>query len=246
MKFSVVHVGCSGWAASQAAYFREFDAIEIQQTFYDPPRVSTLERWRAAAPDHFHFTIKCFQLVTHEVASPTYRRLHRPRPEPGTVGSFRNTPEVRAAWEETAAAARALRAELVLLQTPASFTPTVEHLKNLRTFARWARRHSAGVALVFEPRGPAWKAEAADRLCAELGLLRACDPFATDPPPPRAQRFAYFRLHGMGGSRYRFTDAELASLADLARRYRKAWVFFNNLAMWTDARRFKRLLRCAA
>lgn len=246
MKPSVVHVGCSGWAASQAKYFREFDAIEIQQTFYDPPRVSTLERWRAAAPEEFHFTIKCFQFVTHEATSATYRRLRRPRPKPGTVGSFRDTPEVRAAWEETRAAARTLRADLVLLQTPASFTPTAEHLKNLRTFARWARRRGAGIALVFEPRGPAWEAEAADRLCAELGLLRACDPFATDPPQPRAQRLAYFRLHGIGGYRYTFTEADLARLADIARRYRETWVFFNNMAMWTDARRFKRLLASTA
>lgn len=212
-----------------------------KQTFYEPPRLATLARWREEAPPGFRFAIKCFQMVTHEATSPTYRRLRRKPPRPGAVGSFRDTPEVRAAWAETVAAAEALAARLVLLQTPASFTPTRDHLKNMERFMRWTER-GRGLVLVFEPRGPAWEAGAADSLCRRLGLLRGGDPFTMPAPPPRLQPLAYFRLHGAGGYRHSYSDAELMRVAGQARRYREAWVLFNNISMWDDARRFKRLM----
>jgi uncharacterized protein YecE (DUF72 family) len=241
----VIHVGCCGWCTPRARYFREFDLIEVQQTFYEPPRLTTLTRWRQEAPARFHFATKCFQLVTHEATSPTYRRLRRALPQPAHVGSFRDTPAVRAAWEETVAAAEALGAKIVLLQTPASFTPTDEHLANLKAFTGWAPR-GHDLTLVFEPRGPAWTAHAADRLCRRLHLLRGGDPFTMPPPPPGVQPLAYFRLHGLGGYRYSFREADLRWLAQRVREYDQAWVLFNNMSMWDDARRFKQLLARSA
>jgi uncharacterized protein YecE (DUF72 family) len=237
----VTYVGCCGWSAARARYFRALDAVEVQQTFYEPPRPSTLARWREEAPAGFGFAVKCFQLVTHEATSPTYRRLRRPMPPPGSVGAFRDTPVVRGAWAETVAAARSLGAQIVLLQTPTSFVPSAEHLERLVAFVRRARDET-DLTLVFEPRGPAWSPEEADRLCRRAGLLRGGDPFVMAPPAPRHQPLAYFRLHGRSGYRYTFTDADLAEIAALAQRYETAWVLFNNRSMWHDARRFKRLL----
>ncbi len=236
----MMYVGCCGWSAARARYFRALDAVEVQQTFYEPPRPATLARWREEAPEGFGFAIKCFQLVTHEATSPTYRRLRRPLPTPQSVGAFRDTPAVWAAWAETVAAARTLGARIVVLQTPASFTPRAAHLRRLAAFVRRARRET-DLMLVFEPRGPAWNAASTDRLCRRLGLLRGGDPFAMAPPSPHVQPLAYFRLHGRGGYRYTFTDGDLAEILAQARRYETAWVLFNNQSMWDDARRFARL-----
>lgn len=234
-----LHIGCCGWGTARARYFREFEAVEVQQTFYDPPRPSTLQRWRAEAPPAFRFTMKCFQVVTHPPTSPTYRRLRHPLANPHQAGFLRASEVVWAAWQATTAAAAALAAEVVLLQTPASFRPTSEHLANLRSFA--ARARCQVRALAFEPRGAAWEPSTADRLCTELGWLRACDPLTTKPPSPLQQRVAYFRLHGIGGYRYTFTDADLTTLARLVETYDEAWVFFNNVSMREDALRFVRM-----
>ena len=40
----VTHVGCWGWCAPQVRCFREFDVIEGQQTFCEPPRSTTLAK----------------------------------------------------------------------------------------------------------------------------------------------------------------------------------------------------------
>lgn len=240
----MVRVGCCGWAAAQARYFAALDAVEIQQTFYEPPRPATLERWRRAAPRTFSFTVKCFQLVTHERSSPTYRRLRRTLPAEAEVGHLRDTPLVRAAWQETIDCALALDAAVVLVQTPPSFTPTAEHLDRLERFSRWPRPKELRVA--FEPRGSAWEALELDRLCTRLGVLRACDPFSSSPPRPSVHPTAYFRLHGRTGYRYRYTEADCEALLAIVRHYREAWVFFNNVSMWDDARRFRQLLERAA
>ena len=73
-----LRLGLCGWNGSQRAYFADFDCIEIQSTFYDPPGLHVVRKWRAAAPPGFPFCIKAWQLITHTAASPTYRRLRSP------------------------------------------------------------------------------------------------------------------------------------------------------------------------
>ncbi|MCX8071993.1 MAG: DUF72 domain-containing protein [Candidatus Binatia bacterium] len=236
----MIQIGCCGWAKAQSFYVRELNAVELQQTFYEPPQRRTLERWRQAVPPQFAFTVKCFQLVTHERTSPTYRRLRRRLPAGVEVGHFRDNDAVRAAWQETLECARVLRAPIVLVQTPARFEPTAEHVRRLRSFAAWER--DPGVTIAFEPRGPAWTQDFTDQLCRELGWLRAGDPFALPPPDPVQQQVAYFRLHGRTGYRYQFSPAELLQIARWARAYLEAWVFFNNQTMWNDALAFRAVL----
>src|SRR5687768_2259925 len=86
-----VRVGLCGWTIAMSTYVRRFPLVEVQHTFYDPPADRLLARWRAQAPGRFEFTMKAWQLVTHESGSPTYRRLRRPLPEDhrGEVGAFR-------------------------------------------------------------------------------------------------------------------------------------------------------------
>jgi len=76
-----------------------------------------------------------------------------------------------------------------------------------------------------------------------LDLSHAVDPFAdasTTTP------HLYFRLHGIGGWKYVFADADYKWLA--ARVHKStadgsdAYVFFNNVNMVADAQRFEQVL----
>lgn len=232
-----VRTGCCGFPVGQARYARSFSLVEVQQTFYQIPPLATLMRWRERLPPPFEFTLKAWQLITHEASSPTYRRL-RERLSPSQLrrcGAFQPTPEVLHAWERTAAAAHALGARLVLFQCPARFTPTPEHLRNLTRFFKGVER--GGLQFVWEPRGP-WEPALVRRLCRQLDLVHGVDPFAQ---PPLAGRLRYFRLHGWGGYRYRYTGGDLRQLAQHCRGRLMTYVLFNNVSMWGDARRFQRL-----
>lgn len=39
-------------------YFREFRLVEVQQTFYKPPRLEIALHWGVQAPPDFEFTVK--------------------------------------------------------------------------------------------------------------------------------------------------------------------------------------------
>ena len=238
-----IKVGCCGFRSAMAEYTTQFPVVEVQQTFYQPPQLSTLERWRETAPPEFEFTLKAWQLITHLARSPTYKRLkvqlsERERDE---CGSFRPTGIVKEAWETTLACTRALCARRVLFQCPASFTPTPEHVEDMRRFFAGITR-DGGLQLLWEPRG-GWPDELVRALCRELDLVHVVDPFAARTQTPA---HCYFRLHGRKGWRYVYTEDELEELLALLPGEGTSYVLFNNVRMREDALRFQALLSNAS
>src|SRR3954470_3307765 len=234
-----VRVGLCGFTMAFADYVREFGVVEVQQTFYEPPADATLLRWRRQAPLRFEFTLKAWQLITHEASSPTYRRLRRPlnAHERRECGSFRATPVVLDAWSRTLECAALLRASAVLLQCPRSFRATPENTARMRAFFAVAAR-PAGLRILWEPRGP-WPPELVLELCRELDLVHVVDPLVATTVTPE---HTYFRLHGVTGARHVHTDEELAAIAAALPATGTAHVLFNNLPRIGDARRFMALV----
>ncbi len=232
----MIKVGCCGFPKAKKEYYTRFPVVEVQQTFYHPPRVGTCEKWRAQAPPRFEFTLKAWQLITHAPTSPTYRRLRMEIDKPDRYGFFRPTDELLAAWERTKEIAQALGAQIVLFQCPASFTPTEEHIADMRAFFHLIERD--GLLFAWEPRGE-WEDEQIKGLCQELDLTHGVDPFQR---PPVYGEIAYFRLHGIGGYRYRYTDEDLLQLLLWCRRYEEGYCLFNNISMFEDALRMKEVI----
>jgi len=231
-------VGCCGFPRAKSIYFAQFKVVEIQQTFYKPPGIETAKKWRSQAPSDFEFTLKAWQLITHSPKSPTYRKakLKVPETKIDCYGFFRPTDEVFAAWEQTQKVAQSLKSSIVVFQSPASFTPTDENKRNMRSFFNAIDRGS--FILVWEPRGE-WKDVEIEQICEQLDLIEAVDPFT------RKIAFGqmnYFRLHGKGGYRYRFTDRDLFQLRRRCDEKKLNYCMFNNVFMYEDALRFSDLL----
>ena len=218
---------------AQEKYFGTFSCVEIDSSFYQLPRLETAERWRAAAPKHFEFALKAWQVITHPASSPTYKRTRLDPRDRDYCGNFGFNATVRWAWDETYTVAKALRAVLVLFQCPVSFRPTDRNISRLRQFFERAKRGK--FLMGWEPRG-AWNSEVVAALCKELDLIHVFDPFQSTPTPPAKIR--YFRLHGITGTRHRYTDAELKQLKQFCAGQTSTYCLFNNVAMATDAKRF--------
>jgi uncharacterized protein YecE (DUF72 family) len=229
-------IGCCGFPRRREEYFRTFSVIEIQETFYQPPHPETLDRWRTTAPSEFEFTLKAWQVITHPFRSPTYRRLRERLARPEEAGFFRCSDTVLAAWERTRDAARRLGARIVLFQCPASFTPAEEHVQSLRAF--FTRIDRGGLICVWEPRGD-WPRPLVSRLCFELGLVHGGDPFLS---PPATGGLGYFRLHGIGGFRYRYSNGDLHRLLEVCAGHEPLYCLFNNVSVFEDALRFRALV----
>jgi len=233
-------VGLCGYTMGAAAYFKRFRVVEVQQTFYDPPQLSTIEKWRAQAPHDFEFTMKAWQVITHLGTSSTYRRLKRPfsERERSEAGGFRVNETTLAAWQTTLEASRALRATAILFQCPASFKATDENTTAMRRFFATIDRPD-GVRFLWEPRGP-WPDVVVRSLCVDLGLVHAVDPFIL---PSLTPELTYWRLHGNGSAYASYTDEELEQLvAWLPNARGESYVMFNNIPRVKDVARFRERL----
>lgn len=235
----MVKVGTCGFSRPKTEYAQSLPCVEIQQTFYQPPRLATLENWRRQVPPDFEFTLKAWQLITHEARSPTYKRLKKDLSdeERQQAGSFKPTEVVQQAWQTTADCAKTLGAKTILFQCPASFKPTRENRANLERFFSGLDRQHFNFA--WEPRG-GWDRELVQDLCTDLDLWHVVDPFIAQTVTPDR---CYFRLHGRQGWRYQYEEQELTELAELLPENRSAYVFFNNVHMWPDALVFRKILQ---
>lgn len=59
--------GLSG-AQQLTWYARHFNSVEVDSTFYGVPTAATVDRWAAAVPEDFRFSVKVPRTVTHEGA----------------------------------------------------------------------------------------------------------------------------------------------------------------------------------
>nr|MDO8100445.1 DUF72 domain-containing protein [Candidatus Njordarchaeota archaeon] len=248
----VIIVGCCGFAipGGMKSYYREFDLVEIQSTFYNIPRLETVERWRQEAPAGFEFVPKAFQGITHSTSSPTWRRfrgrllgIEKDSPK---YGFLKPTDEVIDCWNTTVEICRRLRAEAVLIQTPPNFGASESNISNMKKLLTEVERN--GVVVCWEPRGD-WNQDPDKiaRICSELDLVHVVDLMRRKPVS--THKVSYIRLHGLNPRefdyRYKYSDEELLSLKDkvlkLDQKSRKVYVLFNNTNMVTDARRLKEI-----
>ena len=227
---------------SHSVIFANFKLVEVQATFYKPVLKSTAERWRRAAPEDFEFTLKAWQLITHEPRSPTYRKakLKIDASKVSRYGLFRPTKEVFEAWSATEEIRRALDSRIVVFQSPASFVESAEHIKNMYDFFHSIEIDHGDTIMVWEPRGE-WKRSTISTICEELNLVHCVDPFADQPVS--GTDFGYLRLHGSPPGRrmyhYSYTEADLQFLYERCRYFSQVYILFNNYTMFDDALKFK-------
>ena len=238
-----VRIGLCGFTMAMEDYALHFPVIEVQHTFYAPPRDEVMQRWRAVTAPTLEYTMKVWQLVTHSSSSPTYRRMKPPLAADAVPGFFRDSAAVAQGWQRSRQCAAVLKATALLFQCPASFGPDRENIERLRRFFERIERPEA--RLLWEPRGGRWVAgrSLALSLCRELDLVHVVDPFVTAPDPEQP---VYWRLHGPAGPRSSYSDAQLQQLHGMvgaATAQAPRYVMFNNMPRVRDAKRFAELVR---
>lgn len=240
----LLKVGCGSFPVGRARYFAELPAVEIGSTLYNLPQLATARAWRQEATKGFEFSLLAWQAITHTTASLGFaktRLVDVPARRRAFFGHFRSSPEVLRAWESVKAVAEAMDARFVVFDTPASFFPDADHLRDMYKFFKTIDRGS--LKLVWQPRGN-WADPMADKVCSDLKLLRAVDPLAGGAPRARSGAARYFRVLGGGGGKPQpgrgFDDKALAQLLEVCAE-KPSYVFFANRTAWQDARRLQEL-----
>jgi len=220
---SRVYIGAGGWAYfkvpgmdSLTAYAKAFDFVEVNSTFYTNPSIEMVRSWRRRMPEDFMFSVRCHRDLTHRymlsACNESYEIL---------AHSIRICSE--------------LRAEILHIQTPASFNPEGK-LKDIRDL--FSSIDLDDVKLAWEVRGH--KGKGTIELMHDLGIIHCTD--ISKEMPSTDSDILYTRLFGHGEHNlYQFDDAELLDI-DMKIRDKnpeEAYLTFHGAKMYTDAARFK-------
>lgn len=245
-----VKIGCCGFPGGKKAYYSLFEVVEVQETFYKLPQLSTAKKWREEAPQNFEFVIKAWQAVTHPVTSPTWRKagVKIDKSKADRYGFLRPTEENFEAWRKIFEICQAVGAKICLIQCPPRFNYSDENVSNMRKFMKSIKRD--GLKIAWEPRGD-WleHLDEVKKLCSELELIYVTDILRRELIV--TSDIAYTRLHGLNPReydyKYKYTDDDLKKLKEKVLALEKegvkeSYVLFNNVWMKEDALRFKQLL----
>jgi uncharacterized protein YecE (DUF72 family) len=194
-----------------AYYARQFDTVELNNSFYRLPKAGAWKLWQDEAPEGFAFAVKASRYITHT------KRL--------TGGASPN--------ERLLSGARRLREHLgpVLYQLPRRFKCNDETVERLAAFVELL---PPDLSHVFEFRDASWFTEPVFSLLEHAGAhFCAFDMPGIECPLRVTAGLLYFRFHGTG-QRYggNYPDSALGDWAARLKRASsgttEAFVYFNN------------------
>ena len=221
-------IGTGGWAYFQVpglrplvAYSRLFDFVEVNSTFYQIPRLRTVESWRRQVPQNFEFSVRCNSIVTHK---------HQ----------FEPNEETYVAFDKMITICKTLRADILHMQTPPFFEPTKENANLIHSFM--SSIDLKGVRIALEIRG-ANQALSSDfvNMMKDHNMVHSVDLSKNEEPAYQSDTM-YSRLFGKGWHNiYQPTDQELKRIDERAssKDHKKAIVSFHFIRMYKDAARLK-------
>ena len=186
-------------------YARQFDTVEINNTFYNLPGRDTFERWREAAPPGFLYSLKFSRYGSH---------VKHLKDGAATVANFVD-------------AAQALGPTLgpILVQLPPNWRPDPERLAEFLGHAprdlRWA----------VEIRDPRWFTDEVFQILRDHRAALCIHDMIEDHPRELTADWTYIRYHGenyAGNYPHQYLTAESDRIAELLRDGHEVYAYFNN------------------
>jgi len=221
-------IGAGGWAYFQVpgvhplvAYSKAFGFVEVNVTFYEIPSLKLVESWRKLVPPDFEFAVRCNKALTYK---------HK----------FQPTPEAFEVLENMITICRTLKAEILHIQTPATFQPTKSNVELIRNF--FSSTDLKGIRIALETRGTKQPLDPnLVKVMQDYNMVHCVD-LSKDEKPAYKSDILYSRLFGKGPHNiYQPTDEELRRIDKKASKgdHKTVAVSFHFVRMYKDAARFK-------
>jgi len=225
-----VWVGAGGWGYFRGPtghalqdYARGFRFVEVNATFYRHPSIPDARRWRRSVPGDFKFSVKGHRSITHGER-------------------FKATRPALSALARDASILRALKGDILVLETPSDLPFGPEEIASLKDFSAAIGDR---IRIALEPRALEGRPliRALTSALRDVGGIDVVD-LSKGHVPRVESPTTYSRLFGKGDhNRWEFSDAELKELESASQpRGSDRMVFaFHGVRMYKDAARFSEL-----
>ena len=199
-------------------YGKQFNSVEINNTFYRFPKKEVLSSWAEQVPDQFRFSIKASQKITH------FQRLKEDSKE-NLEYLFELLPSLDN------------KLGVVLFQLPPNMKKDIERLRNFLNYL------PTDYKIVFEFRNESWFEDDIYQLLSDKNIaLCINDSEEGSTPAVKTANFSYFRLR-----RVKYNEKDLFKWIDLIgkEKWSDSFVFFKHEDEGTGpklAERFNKLI----
>jgi uncharacterized protein YecE (DUF72 family) len=195
--------------AMLAYYLRDFDTVELNNTFYRLPAEETFDSWREAVPRGFVYAVKGSRFITHMIKlKDPMRGLANFMPRAERLGNHLGP---------------------ILWQLPPNWKVNVERLEEFLSLLPTEHRYT------FELRDRSW---ITDRVLEVLQRHNAAfciyELAGYQSPLELTADWTYVRLHGPSAAKYQgsYSDAQLSDWAQRirtwSRKLKAIYVYFDN------------------
>ncbi len=190
-------------------YLRDFDTVELNNTFYQLPNESTFDAWRRNTPRDFLYAVKGSRFITHMIKLKDPMR---------GLTNFMPRAEL-------------LRGKLgpILWQLPPNWKVNVERLEEFLSMLPPEHRYT------FELRNETWMTEEVYNVLRRYNAAFCIYELAGYMSPIEITAdWTYIRLHGPTHFKYQgsYSDEQLADWADQIRKWSRTmkaiYVYFDN------------------
>ncbi len=223
-----IYIGTSGWSyrhwmkvfypedlkPSQFLeyYFKHFNSVEINSSFYHLPKIATVQRWKEISPPEFRFCVKLSRFITHR----------------------KKLSEVSEPLDRFFEVFESLRSKMgpVLIQLP----PSMRWNRNLiENFLQELVNRFSGYQFALEARHSSWDNQKAVEILKFYGIAMVIAHSGKRFPyfEKSTANFSYYRFHGpaeLYASNY--SDKLLQEFAIKIKKDteegKTVWAFFNN------------------
>ncbi len=190
-------------------YVKDFDTVELNNTFYQLPNESTFDAWRETTPSDFLFAVKGSRFITHMIKLKDAER--------GLVNFMPR--------------AERLRGKLgpILWQLPPGWKVNLERLEEFLSLLPPEHRYT------FELRNETWMTDGVLELLKKYNAAFCIYELAGyHSPIELTADWTYVRLHGPTSFKYQgsYSDAQMEEWAERIRMWSKKlkaiYVYFDN------------------
>ena len=222
---SKIRIGTSGWhykhwigryypadikpAAMLEYYLRDFDTVELNNTFYHLPKETAFDAWKKSVPSNFVFAVKGSRFLTHMIKLKDAER-----------GIVNFVPRAKRLGRKLGP---------ILWQLPPKWNVNAERLEDFLS------KLPRGIRYAFELRNPSWMTEPVYKILRNYNAAFCIYELAGyHSPLELTAKWTYVRLHGPTQNKYQgsYSAAQLEAwaerISEWSRKLDAIYVYFDN------------------